>query len=49
MSAGLKRDPTAASYTYHDDPYLIPFNARDQVMFAMAKEGGKKAARCEYT
>ena len=45
MASAVKRDPTAAHYKYHDDPYLIPYNSMTKRDFIMSKEGGKKAAR----
>jgi hypothetical protein len=45
LASAVKRDPTAAHYKYHDDPYLIPYNSMTKRDFIMSKEGGKKAAR----
>ena len=40
----MGRDPTAAHYKYHDDPYLIPLSSSGKRIFAMAQEAGRKAA-----
>ncbi|XP_050305305.1 protein PTCD3 homolog, mitochondrial [Anthonomus grandis grandis] len=44
LESTIQRDPTAAHYKYHDDPYLIPSNNLSKRSFAMAKEAGRKAA-----
>ncbi|KAM3939453.1 small ribosomal subunit protein mS39 [Leptodactylus fuscus] len=41
----VNHDPTASSYTFQDDPYLIPNTSTDFKMFSMSKESGKNAAR----
>lgn len=38
------RDPTAAHFKYHDDPYLIPKSNIGKRTFALAQEAGRKAA-----
>lgn len=40
----ITRDPTAAHYKYHDDPYLIPTSNIGKRSFALAQEAGRKAA-----
>ncbi|CAG9853906.1 unnamed protein product [Phyllotreta striolata] len=40
----ISRDPTAAHYKYHDDPYLIPMSNIGKRTFAMAQESGRKSA-----
>lgn len=45
LSATVKRDPTAAHYKYHDDPYLIPTSNITKRTYAMANEAGVKAAQ----
>lgn len=44
LESTLGRDPTAAHYKYHDDPYLIPMSNVGKRTFAMAREAGRKAA-----
>ncbi|CAH1176490.1 unnamed protein product [Phaedon cochleariae] len=44
LESTIKRDPTAAHYKYHDDPYLIPMSNVGKRTFAMAQEAGRKAA-----
>ncbi|CAH1987692.1 unnamed protein product [Acanthoscelides obtectus] len=44
LEATISRDPTAAHYKYHDDPYLIPMSNMGKRTFAMAQESGRKAA-----
>ncbi|KAJ8979588.1 hypothetical protein NQ317_019476 [Molorchus minor] len=44
LESTISRDPTAAHYKYHDDPYLIPMSNVGKRTFAMAQEAGKKAA-----
>ncbi|XP_017488818.1 PREDICTED: protein PTCD3 homolog, mitochondrial, partial [Rhagoletis zephyria] len=45
LASTVGRDPTAAHYKYHDDPYLIPMSNVGKRTFAMAQEAGRKAAR----
>uniref|UniRef100_A0A336MAF5 Small ribosomal subunit protein mS39 n=1 Tax=Culicoides sonorensis TaxID=179676 RepID=A0A336MAF5_CULSO len=45
LSATVGRDPTAAHYKYHDDPFLIPASNIGKRSFALAQESGRKAAR----
>ncbi|KAG5898592.1 hypothetical protein JTB14_016603 [Gonioctena quinquepunctata] len=44
LESTIKRDPTAAHYKYHDDPYLIPMSNVGKRTFAMAQEAGRKSA-----
>lgn len=44
LESTVGRDPTAAHYKYHDDPYLIPFSSNGKRIFAMSQEAGRKAA-----
>jgi pentatricopeptide repeat domain-containing protein 3 len=44
LESTVGRDPTAAHYKYHDDPYLIPLSNNGKRTFAMAQEAGRKAA-----
>lgn len=44
LESTIKRDPTAAHYKYHDDPYLIPSSNAGKRTFALAQEAGRKAA-----
>ncbi|KAM4050375.1 small ribosomal subunit protein mS39 [Anomaloglossus baeobatrachus] len=41
----VNHDPTSASYTFQDDPYLIPSMSTDYKLYSMAKESGKNAAK----
>ncbi len=45
LASAVKRDPTAADYKYHDDPYLIPYNSLTKRDYIMSKEGGRRSAR----
>lgn len=45
LESTITRDPTAAHYKYHDDPYLIPMSNVGKRAFAMAQEAGRKAAQ----
>lgn len=44
LETTISRDPTAAHYKYHDDPYLIPTSNIGKRSFALAQEAGRKAA-----
>lgn len=44
LESTLSRDPTAAHYKYHDDPYLIPVSNVAKRSYALAQEAGRKAA-----
>ncbi|KAK9871049.1 hypothetical protein WA026_010007 [Henosepilachna vigintioctopunctata] len=44
LESTISRDPTAAHYKYHDDPYLTPKSNLSKRSLAMAQEAGKKAA-----
>ncbi|XP_056410369.1 pentatricopeptide repeat domain-containing protein 3, mitochondrial isoform X1 [Hyla sarda] len=41
----VNHDPTAASYVFQDDPYLIPSTSTDYKLYSMSKESGKNAAK----
>ncbi|XP_069833349.1 small ribosomal subunit protein mS39 [Dendropsophus ebraccatus] len=41
----VSHDPTAASYIFQDDPYLIPSTSTDYKIYSMSKESGKNAAK----
>lgn len=45
LSQTVNRDPTAAHYKYHDDPYLIPMSNIAKRTYAMAQESGRKSAK----
>lgn len=45
LESTVGRDPTAAHYKYHDDPFLIPMSNIGKRTFAISQEAGKKAAR----
>ncbi|TRY70872.1 hypothetical protein TCAL_02901 [Tigriopus californicus] len=45
LASNIGRDKTAPHYRFHDDPYLIPYNAVQQRDFMLSKEGGRQAAR----
>ncbi|CAJ0937870.1 unnamed protein product [Ranitomeya imitator] len=40
----VNHDPTAVSYKFQDDPYLIPTTSTDYKFYSMSKESGKKNA-----
>lgn len=44
LESTITRDPTAAHYKYHDDPFLTPMSNLGKRTFAMAQEAGRKAA-----
>lgn len=44
LETTITRDPTAAHYKYHDDPYLIPVSNVSKRAYALAQEAGRKAA-----
>lgn len=44
LESTVSRDPTAAHYKYHDDPFLIPTSNSGKRTFALAQESGRKAA-----
>lgn len=44
ISSTIQRDPTAAHYKYHDDPYLIPVSNFQKRAYALSQESGRKAA-----
>ncbi|XP_077136347.1 small ribosomal subunit protein mS39 [Ranitomeya variabilis] len=41
----VNHDPTAVSYKFQDDPYLIPSTSTDYKLYSMSKESGKNAAK----
>lgn len=45
LSKTVGRDPTAAHYKYHDDPYLIPTSLFNREQYALSHESGKQAAQ----
>lgn len=45
LSQTIGRDPTAAHYKYHDDPYLMPYSEADKRGFGLAQEAGRKTAQ----
>lgn len=44
LATTIKRDPTAAHYKFHDDPYLIPVSNATKRMYALSQESGRKTA-----
>ncbi|XP_050546265.1 protein PTCD3 homolog, mitochondrial isoform X1 [Daktulosphaira vitifoliae] len=44
ISYTIQRDPTAAHFKYHDDPYLIPVSNFQKRAYALSQESGRKAA-----
>lgn len=44
LASTVGRDPTAAHYKYHDDPYFIPTSNSAKRTYALAQESGRKAA-----
>ena len=45
LASTVKRDPTAAHYMFHDDPYLMPKNSATARLFSLSKESGRNAAK----
>lgn len=45
LSNTVGRDPTAAHYKFHDDPYLMPYSENDKRGYALAQEAGRKTAQ----
>lgn len=45
MASTIKRDPTAAHFKFHDDPFLIPVSNNAKRSYALAQEAGRKAAK----
>ncbi|XP_074141761.1 small ribosomal subunit protein mS39 isoform X2 [Sminthopsis crassicaudata] len=45
LASTIQRDPTAAHYTFQDDPYLTPVTFSEARMFMLAKASGKNAAK----
>lgn len=45
LSKTVGRDPTAAHYKFHDDPYLIPTSLFYKDQYALSQEAGKQAAQ----
>lgn len=44
LESTISRDPTAAHFKYHDDPFLIPVSNVAKRSYALAQEAGRKAA-----
>ncbi|KAL3265472.1 hypothetical protein HHI36_009676 [Cryptolaemus montrouzieri] len=44
LESTIVKDPTAAHYKFHDDPYLIPNSNLGKRSLSMAQEAGRKAA-----
>ncbi|XP_060867509.1 small ribosomal subunit protein mS39 [Metopolophium dirhodum] len=44
ISSTIQRDPTAAHFKYHDDPYLIPVSNFQKRAYALSQESGRKSA-----
>ncbi|OPJ70787.1 small ribosomal subunit protein mS39 [Patagioenas fasciata] len=45
LASTVNRDPTAAHYAFHDDPFLLPKNAANARLFLLSKESGRNAAK----
>ncbi|XP_065489669.1 small ribosomal subunit protein mS39 [Caloenas nicobarica] len=45
LASTVNRDPTAAHYAFHDDPFLMPRNAANARLFLLSKESGRNAAK----
>lgn len=45
LSKTVGRDPTAAHYKYHDDPFLMPMSLFSREQYALAQESGKQTAK----
>ncbi|KAM9062377.1 pentatricopeptide repeat domain-containing protein 3, mitochondrial isoform X1 [Sarcophilus harrisii] len=45
LASTIQRDPTAAYYTFQDDPYLIPVTSSEARMFLLSKASGQNAAK----
>nr|XP_020034611.1 pentatricopeptide repeat domain-containing protein 3, mitochondrial [Castor canadensis] len=45
LASTVNRDPTAAPYTFQDDPYLIPSSSVESRSFLLAKKSGETAAK----
>lgn len=45
LSKTVGRDPTAAHYKFHDDPYLMPTSLFYKEQYALSHESGKQAAQ----
>lgn len=45
LSKTVGRDPTAAHYKFHDDPYLMPTSLFNKEQYALSHESGKQAAQ----
>ncbi|XP_072493045.1 small ribosomal subunit protein mS39 isoform X2 [Notamacropus eugenii] len=45
LASTIQRDPTAAHYTFQDDPFLTPVTSSEARLFLLAKDSGKNAAK----
>lgn len=45
LSKTVGRDPTAAHYKFHDDPFLMPRSLFHSEQYALSQESGKQAAQ----
>lgn len=45
LSKTVGRDPTAAHFKYHDDPYLTPTSLYNREQFALSQEASKQTAQ----
>lgn len=45
LSKTVGRDPTAAHYKFHDDPYLMPTSVLNKQHYALSYESGKETAQ----
>lgn len=45
LSKTIGKDPTAAHYKYHDDPYLTPVSLFSREQYALSYESGKQTAQ----
>lgn len=45
LSKTVGRDPTAAHFKYHDDPFLMPTSLFNREQFALSQESGRQTAK----
>ncbi|XP_072898319.1 small ribosomal subunit protein mS39 [Hemitrygon akajei] len=45
LATTVNRDPTAAHYSFQDDPYLIPRTSPEYRLYSLSQESGHNAAR----
>ena len=45
LSKTVGRDPTAAHFKFHDDPFLTPTSFFNREQYALSQESGKQAAQ----